>query len=165
LTTRTLAPSSSIIIIIIIIILFLAIPHIYAQQAGITIKEWEVPTSNSAPHDIIVDERNGIVWFTEYNAAKIGSFDPKTNEFKEYETTTPGSGPYAIWVDIFDNVWFSMTGAFKVGKLDQSTNTIQEYELPTPRTIIRFIYADNSGNIWFPNNNNNKIGMIAQSMY
>jgi virginiamycin B lyase len=256
LTALTIVPSSG--IIIIIITLFLATPHIYAQQAGITIKEWEVPTSNSAPHDIVVDERNGIVWFTEinankigkfdptteqfqefdiptlssrphglvvdqdgnvwftemegskigkldvdtgqvvaefptptlnsgphtndsgtrriaidsngklwfteYNAAKIGSFDPKTNEFKEFETTTPDSGPYAIWVDIFDNVWFSMTNAFKVGKLDQSTDTVQEYDLPTPSTIIRFIYADgNDGNIWFPNNNNNKIGVIMQS--
>jgi hypothetical protein len=86
-----------------------------------------------------------------------------TNEFKEYETISQSSNPYAIWVDIYDNVWFSMTGAFKVGKFDQSTNTIKEYDLPTPRTIIRFIYSDKDGNIWFPNNNNNKIGVITQS--
>jgi streptogramin lyase len=70
LTAQTFAPSSG---IIIIIILLLATLHIYAQQAGITIKEWEVSTSNSASHDIVVDERNGIVWFTEINAKKYRS--------------------------------------------------------------------------------------------
>ena len=56
---------------IIMIILFVTTPHIYGQQqAEVTIKEWEVPTPNSAPHDIVVDERNGIVWFTEINATR-----------------------------------------------------------------------------------------------
>jgi hypothetical protein len=79
---------------------------------------------------------------------------------REYDTSSSSSGPYAIWVDIHDNVWFSMTGMYKVGKFDQSTQTLQEYDLPTPRTIIRFIYADHEGNVWFPNNNNNKIDVI-----
>ncbi len=97
-----------------------------------------------------------------YNVAKIGSFNPESQEFKEYNTTSPSSGPYAIWVDIYDNVWFSMTDVYKIGKFDQGTGTLHEYHLPTPRTIIRFIYADGDGNIWFPNNSNNKIGVIVQ---
>ena len=76
-------PIDSSLSIILITISFLAAPHIYAQQqTGITIKEWEIPTPNSAPHDIVVDERNKTVWFTEIGANKIGKFDPPTEQFK-----------------------------------------------------------------------------------
>jgi len=50
---------------------------------------------------------------------------------KEYETSSQDTGPYAIWVDIHDDVWFSMIDIFKVGKFDQATQTITEYDLPT----------------------------------
>jgi streptogramin lyase len=63
LNPRTLAFTS-----IIVVILFAA-PHIYAQEAEIKVKEWDVPTPNAAPHDIVVD-RSEIVWFTEINASK-----------------------------------------------------------------------------------------------
>jgi len=108
-----------------------------------------------------------MLWFTEYNVGKIGSFDPKTKAMREYDTNSPSSGPYAIWVDIYDNVWFSMTRSYKVGKIEARGGfdkmVLNEYDLPTPRTIIRFIYADHEGKIWFPNNNNNKIGVIIPS--
>jgi len=91
---------------------------------------------------------------------KIGSFDPKIGEMKEYDTSSSSSGPYAIWVDVYDNVWFSMTGIYKVGKFDQATKTLHEYDLPSPQTHIKFIHTDDDGNVWFPNYNNNKIGVI-----
>jgi len=103
------------------------------------------------------------LWFTEYNTGKIGSFDPKTEEMKEYDTSSISSGPYAIWVDLNDNVWFSMTGIYKVGKFDQTTQKLHEYDLPTPKTHIKFIHTDDNGNVWFPNYNNNKIGVIMAS--
>lgn len=40
-------------------------------KADIEIKEWDIPTANSAPHCIVVD-KNGNVWFTEIAANKIG---------------------------------------------------------------------------------------------
>src|SRR5215217_783616 len=99
--TRTIDSSLS---IILITILFLATPYISAQQqAGITAKEWEVPTPNSAPHDIVVDERNKTAWFTEMSANKIGKFDPPTEQFQEFDIPTPTSRPHGLVVDEIGN--------------------------------------------------------------
>lgn len=103
------------------------------------------------------------MWFTQYNAGKIAKFDPATETFTEYDTSSKLSGPYAIWVDPFDNVWFSLTGIYKIGKFDQNTQTLYEYDLPSPKTHIKFIHTDDKGNVWFPNYNNNKIGVIFAS--
>ncbi|MFL6488040.1 MAG: hypothetical protein ACJ70V_00275, partial [Nitrososphaera sp.] len=69
---------NSTIVIIIVGLLSITIPHVYAQQVGITVKEWEVPTPNSGPHDVVVNPEDGAVWFTEINANKIGKFEPAT---------------------------------------------------------------------------------------
>ncbi len=52
------------------LILLSLLPFAQAQPAEITVKEWIIPTPNSAPHDVVVD-KNGIVWFTEINTNKI----------------------------------------------------------------------------------------------
>ena len=73
----------------------------------------------------------------------MASFNPESEEFKEYNTTSASSasfGPYVIGVDIYDNIWFSMTYAYKVGKFDHGTGTLHKYDFPTPRTLARFIY-------------------------
>jgi virginiamycin B lyase len=111
------------------------------------ITEYSPPTDDSG-HRLIAIDSKGKLWFTEYYAAKMGSFNPESEEFKEYNTTSASSassGPYAIGVDIYDNVWFSMTYAYKVGKFYQGTRTLHKYDLPTPRTIARFIYDDSDG--------------------
>ncbi|MFB5597502.1 MAG: dienelactone hydrolase family protein [Nitrosopumilaceae archaeon] len=133
-----------------------------AHSEQINVMEWDIPTPDSSPHDVVVGN-DGMIWFTEISANKIGKFDPVTETFTEYKTSSESSGPYAIWVDPFDNVWFSMTGIYKMGKFDQSTQTLHEYDMPSPQTHIKFIHTDTDGNVWFPNYNNNKIGVIYAS--
>jgi len=68
----------------------------------------------------------------------VGSFNPESEEFKEYNTTSAcsaSSGPNSIGVDIYDNIWFSMTYAYKVQKFDHGTGTLHKYDLPTPMNI------------------------------
>ena len=133
-TDLTIVPSS---VIIIILILFLATPNAYAQQAGITIKEWEVPTPNSAPHDIVVDERNGIVWFTEINTNKIGKFDQTTEQFQEFDVPTQSSRPHGLVVDQDGNIWFTEMEGSKIGKLNVDTGKIDEYQPKSNLGIFR----------------------------
>ncbi|HEY1248848.1 MAG TPA: hypothetical protein VGE97_07675, partial [Nitrososphaera sp.] len=129
------SPIDSSLSIILITISLLATPHIYAQQQpGITIKEWEVPTPNSAPHDIVVDEQNKTAWFTEIGANKIGKFDPPTEQFREFDIPTPSSRPHGLVVDESGNVWFTEMAGSKVGKLDVETGQISEFATPTPNS-------------------------------
>src|ERR1700745_2877813 len=59
---------------------------------SVTIKEYEVPTPKSRPHDPAVAP-DGSLWYTGQGAKKLGPFDPKTGAFKEYPLKTPNSGP------------------------------------------------------------------------
>lgn len=47
-----------------------------AFSEELNIIEWDIPTSDSSPHDIVVGN-DGTVWFTEIATNKIGKFDSK----------------------------------------------------------------------------------------
>jgi hypothetical protein len=59
---------------------------------SVQIKEYEVPTPHSRPHDPALAP-DGSLWYTGQGANKLGRLDPKTGEFKEYLLKTPASGP------------------------------------------------------------------------
>src|SRR5919204_4213922 len=129
--TLIVAATISIVIIVILTLLGATLAHAKAEDDEITVKEWQVPTPNSAPHDIVVDS-SGIVWFTEINTNKIGKFDPKTEQFSEFDIPTPSSRPHGLVADDNGNIWFTESGASKIGKLDPQTGEIEEFPTPTP---------------------------------
>ena len=57
------------------------------------VTKYVIPTANARPRRIQVDT-DGMVWFAEFDAGKIGRFDPKTETFKEYQL--PGSVSDAV---------------------------------------------------------------------
>ncbi len=61
----------------------------------VSIKEWQVPTPGSRPHDPAFAP-DGSVWYTGQMANVLGRFDPKTQQFKEYPLKTPMSGPHGL---------------------------------------------------------------------
>jgi streptogramin lyase len=63
-------------------VIMFAVPSAIAQQGDISIKEWDVPTPNSDPHDIVVDG-NGLVWYTAIGANKIGPYSASTSQVTE----------------------------------------------------------------------------------
>src|SRR5690348_10054498 len=69
------------------------LPHaaVLPGNVKVTIKEWDVPTPGSRPHDPMYAP-DGSVWYTGQMANVLGRFDPKTQQFKEYPLP-PGSGP------------------------------------------------------------------------
>src|SRR5437899_1941599 len=62
---------------------------------NVQIKEYEVPTARSRPHDPALAP-DGSLWYTGQGANKLGRLDPKTGEFKEYPLKTRGSGPHGL---------------------------------------------------------------------
>ena len=117
--------------IVIILLIVRGVAPAYSQVVEITVKEWQVPTPNSAPHDIVVDS-SGIVWFTEINTNKIGRFDPKTEQFSEFDIPIPSSRPHGLVSDDNGNIWFTESGASKIGRVDPQTGGIEEYPTLSP---------------------------------
>jgi len=110
--------------------------------------EINVPTPNSGPWNLAIDPYNGSIWFTEYQANKIGRlfYVPSpgiTNwRFIEYSLPTPNSYPIDIavdpnywhtsttlWgtIDLQTYIWFTMSGSDKIGRLNAQTGEIVEY--------------------------------------
>jgi streptogramin lyase len=104
----------------------------------------------------------GKVWVPLMDKSKILSFDPETNEFKEYATPTPNAGVGRLAVDRWDRLWFAETQANKIGMLDPRTNSIIEFSIPTPNSKTEMVAVDRESDIvYFTEGSGNKIGKLT----
>jgi virginiamycin B lyase len=131
-----------------------------ADNLTVPIKEYDVPTPQSRPHDPAMAP-DGSLWYTGQMANRLGRLDPKTGEIKEYPLKTEGSGPHGLVADAQGNIWF--TAAFKgyVGKLDPKTGGVTEYKMPDPRARDPHTPVfDAHGILWFTVESGNFIGRL-----
>jgi virginiamycin B lyase len=126
----------------------------------VSIKEWQVPTPGSRPHDPMFAP-DGAIWYSGQMANTLGRFDPKTNQFKEYHPKTPMSGPHGLVPDRDGNVWFTANFRAYIGKLDPKTGEVTEYPMPNPkaRDPHTLLFAPN-GNIYFTVQSANMVGRL-----
>lgn len=136
------------------------------------IDEYAVPTPNSAPLAITVDQ-NGIVWFTESNVTKLGRFDPANRTFKDY--SVPGVGDmWGVTVDHNGYVWLTQyagkgsvnPGGAIVGgghgrllRFNPRTANFTIVDIATASSFPFRLVADKAGRIWFTELLGNKIGV------
>jgi virginiamycin B lyase len=127
---------------------------------NVQIKEYEVPTPHSRPHDPALAP-DGSLWYTGQGANKLGRLDPMTGAFKEYPLKTPNSGPHGLVADKDGNIWFTAISGGYIGRLDPKTGGISEYHAPDgaeidPHTPV----FDHNGILWFTNEETNYIGRL-----
>jgi virginiamycin B lyase len=124
------------------------------------IREYNVPTPNSRPHDPAVAP-DGSLWYTGQVANKLGRLDVKTGAIKEYPLTTTHSGPHGLAADRAGNIWFAAIWGGYVGKLDPKTGKVSEYR-PSDGTKIdpHTPVFDHKGMLWFTNEETNYIGRL-----
>ena len=131
-----------------------------ANQRRIVIKEWDVPTANSRPHDPAVGI-DGSLWYTGQAANKLGRLNPRSGQFKEYPLRTPDSGPHGLVSDRNGNIWFTAISKGYIGKLDPDTGDVREYRAPAGRQIDPHTPVfDQQGILWFTNEESNLIGRL-----
>jgi virginiamycin B lyase len=131
-----------------------------AVPPAVSIKEWDVPTPRSRPHDPALAP-DGSLWYTGQMANKLGRLDPKTGQFKEYPLKTPDSGPHGLVADRDGNIWFTAIFKGYVGRLDPRTGDITEYHMTDPRVRDPHPPAlDPQGNVWFTTEQSNFIGRL-----
>jgi virginiamycin B lyase len=134
-------------------------PVIVAGPVRVNIREWNVPSLGSRPHDPEPGP-DGTIWWTGMFANVLGRFNPKTGEFKEFPAKTPASGPHGLELDQAGNLWFTANSKGYIGKLDPKTGDIVEYKMPDdvrdPHTPL---FAPN-GMLFFTAQNSNYVGRI-----
>ena len=130
------------------------------ETLTVQIKEYEVPTPKSRPHDPALAP-DGSLWYTGQAANKLGRLDPKTGEFKEYPLKTPNSGPHGLVADKEGAIWFTAISGGYVGELDATSAQIAEYR-PSDGTKIdpHTPVFDHDGILWFTNEETNFIGRL-----
>ena len=133
---------------------------VIAGNIQVTIREWDVPTQGSRPHDPMVAP-DGAAWYTGQMANVLGRFDPKTQQFKEYPLKTANSGPHGLIADREGNVWFTANFKAYIGKLNPKTGEVTEYPMPDPaaRDPHTLILSPN-GYIYFTAQNANMVGRL-----
>ncbi len=134
-------------------------PQVLAGKTRVTIKEWDVPTQGSRPHDPMFAP-DGSVWYTGQMANVLGRFDPKTQAFREFHLPD-GSGPHGLIADHDGNVWYTANFKAYIGKLDPRTGKVTQYPMPDPRARDphTLLLAPN-GQIYFTAQNANMVGRL-----
>ena len=115
-------------------------------------------TPESWPRRLKIDAQ-GIVWFCEYEAGKIGRFDPKTETFKEFALPGGRPTPYALMIDKnTGHVWFSSMEMDTISEMDPATGKITQYPFLFSENGMRDFFQDADGRTWFGSQANNRVG-------
>jgi virginiamycin B lyase len=134
-------------------------PTLAAPAADVSIREFDLPTANSRPHDPALAP-DGSLWYTGQMANKLGRLDPKTGQIKEFPLKTPGSGAHGLVADHDGNIWFTAIFKHYIGKLDPKTGEITEYPMPNPEADPHTPVFDQQGTLWFTTQQANFVGRL-----
>ncbi|HEX9282176.1 MAG TPA: hypothetical protein VF882_00180 [Gemmatimonadales bacterium] len=127
--------------------------------AGPSIVEYDIPTPNSAPH-CLVAAPDGLIWFAEIGANKLGRFDPKTERFTEWPIPTPGGRPHGIAWAADGRLYITEQGGDKIAAFDPRTERFTEYPLPHSGSGPHTPIAGPDGAIWFTEQAGNRVGRL-----
>jgi virginiamycin B lyase len=124
--------------------------RIDAKTGAIT--RFKTPTKGSGPRRGMMDAQERL-WFGENRGDRIGMFDTKTQQFKEWQPPTQG-WPYDVIADRNGEAWSGNEYNDRIVRLKPAAGEMIEYLLPR-QTNVRRVWVDNRTNpvtFWVGNN-------------
>jgi virginiamycin B lyase len=123
------------------------------DPASFALQLIDLPRSEARTRRIAVAS-DGAIWYTDYAAAHIGRYDPKTKQFKEWRPPTGDKArPYAMAIDDRARVWFADSGVQpnRLMALDTGTGRfVVDVEVDNARGAIRHMVFDEATRaLWF----------------
>src|SRR6266513_1421877 len=110
------------------------LPRVKGKSTRVVITEYDLPRRPLMPHDVIVD-RDGIVWYSQFDQQFLGRFDPKTLKHAEFAIPVQRpdfpKGTLDLEVDPEGNLWLSHMFQSGIVKFDKKTEKFQAFPLPT----------------------------------
>ena len=94
------------------------------------------PTSGQGARRAWSDSR-GRIWISEWNAGKVGMYDPRSKRWREWRV--PGANPmiYAVYVDERDKVWLSDFGVERARSVRSGRVRFTHVPLPSANAEVR----------------------------
>jgi virginiamycin B lyase len=104
------------------------------------------PTRGQGARRVWSDSR-GRIWVSEWNAGKLGMYDPARRRWREWRL--PGANPqaYSVYVDERDLVWLSDFGANALVRFDPRTQRFATIRLPSSPANVRQMLG-RKGEVW-----------------
>ncbi len=110
------------------------------------ITEYPVPTTSAGPLGI-ASGPDGNLWFTEYNAGKIGKITT-AGAITEFPIPTSPANPEGITKGPDGNLWFTEWSGNNISKIT-TAGAITEFPVPTTGPFPFGIATGPNGNLWF----------------
>jgi virginiamycin B lyase len=116
------------------------------------------PTAGQGARRAWSDSR-GRIWISEWNAGKVGMYDPRAKRWREWRV--PGSNPmiYAVCVDERDKVWLTDFGANALWRFDPTTARFTRVALPSADAAVRQLLG-RPGEVWGAESGTDKLVVI-----
>jgi virginiamycin B lyase len=132
-------------------------PRPRGADTKVVITEYEIPRLGSSPHDVAID-RQGMVWYNDFQGPNIGRLDPLTGTFKEWTLPTLRPGllvnSLSIELDKQGNPWIprGFQGC-SVTMFDVKTEKFQTWNAPAEYNDERANCSQGNvgpnGMVWF----------------
>ncbi|MGB8159717.1 MAG: hypothetical protein WCE93_06175 [Nitrososphaeraceae archaeon] len=116
------------------------------------------PTQDQGARRVWSDSQDR-VWFSEWNAGKLGMYNPFTNTWKEWQLPGINPEPYAIFVDDKDFVWLSDFGSNALVRFDPSQQKFEVFSLPSAGAEVRQLLG-RTGEVWGAESGTDKLVVI-----
>jgi virginiamycin B lyase len=113
----------------------------------------EPPTPDQGARRVWSDSQ-GHIWVSEWNAGKLGMYNPEDGTWREWRLPGNNPMPYAVYVDKKDMVWLSDFGANAMVRFDPSKETFEVLNIPSQGANVRQILGDSGeedggpGKVW-----------------
>ena len=143
------------------------LPRLTGRSGHVIITEYALPRPQAQPHDAIVD-KDGIVWFNDFEEMILGRLDPKTGQVREFPIPVlkPGYpvGALDLESDSAGNLWIGLMYQAGVARFDKKTETFTTWTVPkdwqtdaAQTGMVEPRSADVDGKVWVKNSDGGQV--------
>lgn len=120
----------------------------------------EPPTARQGARRVWPDSR-GRIWVSEWNAGRLGVYDPAGDRWREWRLPGDNPMPYAVYVDDRDIVWMSDFGHNALVWFDPVTEAFGRITLPSAPANIRQLHG-RAGEVWGAESGTDKLVVVKR---
>lgn len=135
----------------------------YYSPASAALRFFPLGTDSPFPMRIIYGG-DGNIWFTEFNANKLGKLEPSSGKITLYTVPEPSSGPVGLAWDDSGRIWLSLALKERIASFNPANSTFTIFKADFPVFSPVGIAPDQSGNIWFADHGGNWIVRFNPTM-
>jgi virginiamycin B lyase len=121
----------------------------------------EPPTEGQGARRVWSDSQ-GRIWVSEWNAGRLGMYDPASERWLEWNLPGANPQPYAVYVDERDFVWLSDFGANALVRFDPVREKFDVLALPSEAASVRQLLG-RPGEVWGAESGVDKLVVVRSS--